>query len=72
VLAPLAKLEKALAPYIERGRRVSAARIRRRPSGRGIGQDNAAGRAWAKSEGLQVFERGRISADVMGQYEAAH
>jgi hypothetical protein len=29
-------------------------------------------RAWARDEGLQVSERGRISADVIRQYEAAH
>lgn len=67
-----AKLDKALAPYIERGRRVSAARGRRRLSGRESGVDNAAVRAWARSEGLQVSERGRISADVIRQYQAAH
>ena len=53
------------APYIERGRRLRAARGRRRLSGRGSGVDNAAVRAWAKSEGLQDSERGRISADVI-------
>ncbi len=34
--------------------------------------DNAAIRAWAKSAGLQVSERGRTGADVIRQYEAAH
>jgi hypothetical protein len=68
-----AKLEKALAPYIEAGRRLPARAGRRRPSrASGPSVDNAAIRAWARSTGLQVSERGRISADVIGQYEAAH
>jgi Lsr2 len=40
-----ARLDSALAPYIERGRRVSAARGRRRLSRRGSGVENAAVRA---------------------------
>jgi Lsr2 len=66
-----AKLEKTLAPFIEAGRRVSG-RTRRPVSRRGSTQDNGAIRAWAKSEGLKVSERGRISADVISQYEARH
>jgi hypothetical protein len=29
-------------------------------------------RAWAKSKGLKVNERGRIPADVIAKFEAAH
>jgi hypothetical protein len=29
-------------------------------------------RAWASGQGLNVAERGRISGEVMRQYEAAH
>lgn len=29
-------------------------------------------RAWARQEGIAVSERGRISADVVAEYEAAH
>jgi hypothetical protein len=29
-------------------------------------------RAWARERGLKVSERGRVSADIMSQYEAAH
>ena len=72
-LAPknLAKLEKALAPYIDAGRRVSA-RSRRPIARHANGHDNAAIRSWAKSNGLKVSERGRISADLIRQYEAGH
>jgi hypothetical protein len=68
-----AKLEKALAPFIEVGRRVPGA-AGRHGSGRQGGQsiDRAAVRSWAKAAGLKVSERGRISADIMRQYAAAH
>lgn len=69
-----AELARALAPYVEHGRRVSS-RSRRRPSaGRSDVSrvDRGAVRAWAKQNGLAVSARGRISADVMQQYEAAH
>jgi hypothetical protein len=65
-----AKFAQALAPFIEHGRRVSA-RSRRPALRRATTQDNAAIRAWAKSAGLNVSERGRISADIIRQYEAA-
>jgi hypothetical protein len=68
-----AKLERALAPFIEAGRRVPRGGARRgasRPGG--ARADRGQVRAWAKATGLKVSERGRISADIMRQYEAAH
>ncbi len=67
-----AKLEKALAPYIEAGRRVP--RGGRRAGGRsgGSSADRSEVRAWAKAAGLEVSDRGRVSAEVMRQYAAAH
>jgi hypothetical protein len=35
------------------------------------GVDPAAVRAWAKSQGLKVNERGRIPADIVERYTAA-
>jgi Lsr2 len=67
-----AKLEKALAPFIEAGRRQSARGKRRANRASSSRTDNAAIRAWAKSSGLQVSERGRISTDVIREYQAAH
>jgi|HubBroStandDraft_1064217.scaffolds.fasta_scaffold27682_2 hypothetical protein len=65
------KLETALAPFIAGGRRArSARRGTARPAGPSV--DRAAVRAWARQTGLNVSERGRISAEVMSQYEAAH
>ncbi|HXZ66154.1 MAG TPA: Lsr2 family protein [Streptosporangiaceae bacterium] len=67
------KLQKAVAPYIEAGRRISRSRSRTSASRHsGARVDRAVVRVWAKENGLKVSERGRISADVMAQYEAAH
>ncbi len=69
-----AHLRDALAPYVGHGRRIGGAR---RSSGRGAGRapggtDPAVVREWAKSQGIAVNERGRISAELQGRYEAAH
>ena len=66
-----AKLAAALEPFMAAGHR--ARRSERRGSGRPAHSvDRAAVRAWAREAGLAVSERGRISAEVMRQYEAAH
>jgi hypothetical protein len=67
------RLKKALAPFIEAGRRAPRSGRRRgasRPGGSPA--DRSALRAWARAAGLKVSERGRISADIMRQYDAAH
>lgn len=73
-----AALRDALAPYVDSGRSVSsrgassssgtAARKRTR-SGQ---KDYSAVREWAKKNGHQVSERGRVPASVLEAYEAAH
>lgn len=69
----MARLAEAFAPFIAAGRRVS---LRRPAAGRGAksarSTDRAAVRAWARQAGMTVSERGRISAEVIRQYEAAH
>ena len=63
------RMQKALQPFIDAGRRAG----RRKPSrGASTRLKAAAIRAWAKDEGLDVAERGRISADVVRKYNAAH
>lgn len=69
-----AKLRNGLEPF------VAGARKARRPAGRGGRTTRTAGsrersaeiREWAKSRGIKVNERGRIPANVIEQYEAAH
>jgi hypothetical protein len=67
------ELRTALAPYIDAGRK-AAGTARRGGSGRrspANGISNTEVRAWAKTHGLEVKERGRIPADVITQYRAA-
>jgi hypothetical protein len=71
-----AALRTALAPYLTAARSISSSRpsssggsTRRRRTGQ---QDYSAVRAWAKSNGYQVSERGRVPASVLEAYEAAH
>ena len=67
-----AKCEKAFEPYVQAARRTS--RSRRSRSSRPVGPrvDRAAVRVWAAGHGLKVSERGRISAEVLERYQAAH
>jgi Lsr2 len=68
------ELRDAFAPYVAAGRRAGrgagapSGRRRRgtaRPAG---GVDPAAVRAWARSNGVKVSERGRISSEVLEQF----
>lgn len=64
-----------LATFVGSGRRVSGGGGRgrgRRGAGTADRQRTQEIRAWAKQKGLKVSERGRISADIVNQYEAAH
>ncbi|PVG82131.1 hypothetical protein DDE18_15765 [Nocardioides gansuensis] len=69
----MAAFEKALKPYISAATKVSkrAARSGRSAKPRTANQNLAAVRAWAKSAGLEVSDRGRIPKSVLAQYEAA-
>ncbi len=68
------KLRNSLAEFVKSGRRTGG----RGGSGRGkarttvVGsQDTAKIRAWAKENGYNVNERGRVPADIRAAYEAA-
>lgn len=72
------KLRDALAPYVAEARK-SRSGGRRRTSGaggasrrRGGGGGAAEIRAWARDNGYEVSERGRVSEEVRSAYEAAH
>ena len=73
-----AELRRALAAYIEVGRRVDVVRaVAARPdrpappSRSGADYDPAAVRAWAASNKVNVSARGRISSSVLEQFRAA-
>jgi hypothetical protein len=72
-------LRSALAPYVGAARRVAG----RKSSGRGRRGQRAAGggstgpsasemRRWARENGWDVSERGRVPAEVREAYAAAH
>jgi hypothetical protein len=67
----LAKFEKSLQPFMEAGRRTSQRRTAKVARTSSTRIDRAAVRSWAAAQGIKVSERGRISADVLRQYEAA-
>jgi len=73
-------LREALAPYLGHARKVargggSGARRGRSGAGAGAGNGGASAkeiREWARANGHDVPERGRIPADVREAYESAH
>ncbi|MCQ4080988.1 Lsr2 family protein [Streptomyces sp. RB6PN25] len=73
------KLRGLLADYVEAGRRTggrsSRGRGRASRSAAGsaaAGQDTAKIRAWAKENGYEVNDRGRVPATIREAYEKAH
>jgi hypothetical protein len=68
----LTRLQKSLQPFIEAGRRTAHRRAAKPARGAASGVDRAEVRAWAVAQGLKVSERGRISAEVLSKYDAAH
>ncbi len=69
------KLRSALEPYTKSGRRTGGraaggrGRVR---AGAGTSQDTAKIRAWAKENGYEVNDRGRVPATVREAYEKAN
>ncbi len=68
-----AALRDALAAYVGAGRRSGGRRStgRRKSTGTGGSSTTSQIREWAKANGYDVSERGRISADVKEAYEKA-
>jgi nucleoid-associated protein Lsr2 len=68
------ELRNVLAPYTRAGRKVTGAARR---TGRGQGKAAANGfstsevRDWAKANGMEIKDRGRIPADVIAKFRAA-
>jgi hypothetical protein len=64
-------LRAALARYIDSGRKVTGTARRTGTTGRKTPASNTQARTWAKKQGLDVKERGRVSASVLARYQAA-
>ena len=65
------KLRDALAPYVAHARPVSGRGGRRSPAKAG-GAAASEIRAWARENGFDVPDRGRVSAEVREAYASAH
>jgi len=70
-------LRKTLAPYLSAARRTSGSAARR--PGRSAGRAAIAGgpgpttvREWAKSQGIEVKDRGRVPAELVVKFKAAN
>ncbi|MBY8888722.1 Lsr2 family protein [Streptomyces sp. PTM05] len=72
------KLRGLLADYVDAGRKTGGrasrgrARASRAAGGSGSGPDTAKIRAWAKENGYEVNDRGRVPATIREAYEKAH
>ena len=68
------KLREALRPYVEAGRKTTRGGGARNARSRASGSDpdTAKIRAWAKENGHEVSDRGRIHQSVKDAYYAAH
>jgi hypothetical protein len=67
-------LRKALARYVDAARRTPGtarrqARGGRRPSGNGLNPTDV--REWAKSQGIEVKDRGRVPVELVVKFKAA-
>lgn len=66
-------LREALSGYVGHARKVAGgARRGRKSSASSSGSNTKDVREWAKGQGMDVSERGRISADIQQAYDAAH
>jgi hypothetical protein len=69
------KLRGLLEPYVKGGRRTGGRASGGRGKARaasGGSQDTAQIRAWAKEQGMEVNDRGRVPANIREAYEKAH
>ena len=65
-------LRDALAPYVAHARPVSGRSSRRSSAKAASGAAPSEIRAWARENGFDVPERGRVAAEVREAYAAAH
>ncbi|MFN3601874.1 MAG: Lsr2 family protein [Dietzia sp.] len=65
---------EVMAPYIDAGHRVTGGKSKpaRKAAAKSSSGDTKAIREWARENGFDVSDRGRIPADVMEAYAAAN
>ena len=74
--AHAAALRKAMAKYVEAARRSSSGSVARRPARSGrrasaSGLNTTEVREWAKAQGIEVKDRGRVPAELVVRFRAA-
>ncbi len=69
-------LRKVLGPYVDSGRRLGTGKPTRGRRTRSPGAISTSSsqdvRAWARSQGIEVADRGRIPRDLTVKFQAAH
>jgi hypothetical protein len=65
------ELRKALQQYLAHARRTGGTRSAARTRRGSAAVDTAKVREWAKEQGIEVKERGRVPASVVEQYQTA-
>jgi len=66
------KLREALAGYVGHARKIGGRRAGRRAAAGAAGPSAKDVRAWARDNGYDLPDRGRIPGDVQAAYAAAH
>lgn len=67
-----AKLREAVAPYVGHARRVGGRKAAGRKAAAGGGPSAGDVREWARQNGYELSDRGRVPAEVRQAYDAAH
>ena len=68
------KLAKIFEPYVQAVRKASSSSGRRQAAGRSrpAGPSPAAVREWARTEGMEVKDKGRVPAELIVKFQAAN
>jgi hypothetical protein len=69
--ANASRLRGELAPFIEHARRVGRGQLARPARSAAARRSSAGVRAWAKTHGIEISDRGRIPSSVTEQYRAS-
>ncbi|HET9899092.1 MAG TPA: Lsr2 family protein [Streptosporangiaceae bacterium] len=64
------RLEQALSQYVSAGRRVAGSARRRRDRGSAEPSSSEV-RQWARSQGIDIKDRGRLPSDITARFKAA-
>jgi len=66
------KLAGILEPYVEAARKTGSASKRPAGRSRAAGPNPAAVREWARTEGMEVKDKGRVPAELIVKFQAAN